>query len=253
MITKKEVLSVVVVLALATAPSFATDIKIQFDFSDKAPGPYTGTNSPGHIQGRFGGGDTNWNTIAAATSDIMTGPFLFADGTAATGVEAQLGVGWNYTDNDTGWTWGMYASETDSGVSGFYDTPMARDIMHNENGMGFRVRGLPAGNYRAYVVAVSPIPEMIVRTYLASIGLNLTNDFGAAAQTIGRGEIDSWAAASAPVDGKSNYAFIDLTVGGPTDWISFILNKKNADNGAINAVQIHGVLPAPKGTLVMMR
>jgi hypothetical protein len=156
-------------------------------------------------------------------------------------------------DDDIGWTYGKYALEYDSGDSGFYNTPMARDMMHEANGMGFRVRGLPAGNYRAYLVAVNPWYEFIGRTYLASIGLNLNNDFGAAAQTIGPGDIDSWAAASAPVGGKSNYAFIDLTVGGPTDWISFILNKKNADNGAINAVQIHGVLPAPKGTLVMMR
>jgi hypothetical protein len=243
MITKKEVLSVVVVLALATAPSFATDIKIQFDFSDAAPGPYTGTNSPGYTQGRFGVGDTNWNTIAAATTNIMTG-FVFADGTAATGVEAQLGVGWNAVDDDIGWTYGNYALEWDSAVSGFYNTPMARDMMYNENGMGFRVRGLPAGNYRAYLVAVEPAD--LTRTYLASIGLNLTNDFGGVAQTIGPGNASSWVAAS-------NYAFIDLTVGGTNDWISFILNKDTAPNGVINAVQIYGVLPAPKGTLVMMR
>lgn len=210
---------------LLLAPISAVNAQgvIQIDCHNGS-GSYTGSESPGHAAGDVTG--TTWNMVTGDSSSLV-----YADGSAATGVSVDFGEGGGATIN-----WGV--TQLTSGVgssTGIYNTDLMLDWFYadgNDN-LGARVTGLSAGDYRVY--ALTREGDQLTRTYDVTIGLNISNPGDAGAvETTGVGV----ASGSATwVDGE-NYAVTDVTVTGPGDWVTIIVDPISSQYGTLQGLQI---------------
>lgn len=185
---------------------------------------YTGSESPGHDTGDVT--DTTWNTVTGDSSTLV-----YADGSAATGVSVDFGEGGGATV-----TWTNAQQTADLGSpTGIYNTDLMHDWFYSNGGdnLGARVTGLSAGSYRVY--AMTREGNQLTRTYDVTIGVNISapGDAGAVETTsVGVASGDT-----AWIDGE-NYAVTDVTITGPGDWITIIVDPTNAGFGTLQGLQI---------------
>jgi MYXO-CTERM domain-containing protein len=220
-----------IMMALGPAVLSAGSVGIQFDVSKPSYAPYVGTESPGHSLGEFLPSHTSWNAVTGDTSSGL----LYADGSAATGVEIDFGRSSGGTTID----WGLAGapwSYDGSTILPIYDTDLMRDWMYSSgnNNLAARVRGLPAGSYS--VVALVREPNELDRTYNVNLGVNLndTGDTTPLAITDATG-VTTW------TPGK-NFARAVVTSSGPSDWITAIVDPTNAGYSTLEGLQIAPVL-----------
>ena len=218
---------------LAASSSAAT---LQIDFSDNT-GSYSGSQSPGHAAGDVSG--TTWNT---AVGDVASG-LLWDDGTAAAGLQVDVGGGPPTTTID----WDLNLNESsDSATIPFYDTSLMRDWHYTSGNanLGARVNGLDAGIYRVY--ALIRESNQLARTYEAAIGVNVNawSDAGVVEVT----PITDASGATTWTDGQ-NYASTDVTVSGPSDWVTVVVDPINAQWGTLEGLQIVAI-PEPSSAVL---
>ncbi|MEP4078378.1 LamG-like jellyroll fold domain-containing protein [Haloferula sp.] len=185
---------------------------------------YTGSESPGHAAGDVVG--TTWNTVTGDSSNL-----LYDDNSPATGVEVDFGEGGGATIN---WGAGQLTANNGS-LAGIYNTDLMRDwfFSNGNDNLGARVRGLSAGDYRVY--ALTREGSELLRTYDVTIGVDISNpgDAGAEETTV----VGAASGSTTWIDGE-NFAVTDVTVTGPGDWITIIVDPTNAQWGALQGLQI---------------
>ena len=229
---------------LAASTSVQADI-IQFDFGSAGGlGTYIGNNAPAGIA------DTVWNGVFTNQTN-PTGGFVFADGSAATGVTIETGEGVGAID----WTAPIdrgrnnNALGTGDGTLGIYDTALTGSWffgVQNEN-LGVRVSGLAPGDYDVYSINREPIE--FGRTYDVGIGVADTANLTDLAVTSLTGQATN---ATAFVDGH-NFATERVTVTSTADFITVIVDPTNAAFGTISGLQIVAVgVPEPSSFAVIL-
>jgi len=249
-------------------PALAADpIKIQFAAQTNMFGNYYhGANSPAVATGDFKSSDNYWNPVQC-NADIYLNlgfpnvdhPLKYADGTAGAyesgiriGGAGNIGQaghsGWEATFDDPAGSGAGYDYDAEI-QSGFYANDLARSqIQAYQSNIGLRFNGLPAGKYRVYAIAIPAVlygwgmtgPQFPDGAENVSIGVNLNAQLSASA-------IGAWIGGSGPGDAQScgsinlntdnswvagkNYVTKDVTLSGPSDYISVI-------TWALNGVQI---------------
>jgi ferric-dicitrate binding protein FerR (iron transport regulator) len=132
--------------------SLTQPVRLQFDCGNAELG-YRGINSPAHQNGEMHPHENVWNDLIGDRS----GQFLAADGSVYPGtLEIDFGVGEHDIDWDAKQR--LHANRT----RGVFNTPVGRDNirMSSADGqagpwLGMRMRGLPAGKYRLFMIARS--------------------------------------------------------------------------------------------------
>jgi hypothetical protein len=218
--------------------------KIQFDLGRGTTAITQSVGSPGLAAGAFTAADTTWNETTSTTTSYNS--LKYADGTAATGVQAQYGstgagtsptglITWNDTTdllntNGTG----------DGGVALYTGNNMVQNLsffasFFNSSGgaLGLRVSGLDAGQYAVYVTAVHP--QALSRTYNIGIGVNLMQQVPTP-ESLTANLTSTW------TDGK-NFALGTVNISSTSDWLGVISSNLNAFP-EINGIQIVA-LPEP--------
>jgi hypothetical protein len=132
--------------------SLTQPVRLQFDCGNAELG-YRGINSPAHGSGEMYPHENVWNDLIGDRA----GQFLAADGSAFPGnLEIDFGAGGEAIDWDAPQR--LHACRT----KGIFNTPIGRDnirmsSMSGQVGpwLGMRMRGLPAGKYRLFMIARS--------------------------------------------------------------------------------------------------
>ena len=227
---------------LSVASTANAETVLQLDLGT-ASGAYVGNLAPAGVT------DTTWNQIANV--DNTTGLF-FGDGTAATGVVADIGA----TDENSA-TGIVSFANTGRGEGGnltnldaIYNTDLTTDwIFTRRNAdLAIAVSGLAPGVYDVY--AYTKEPNELTRTYDVSIGTVASANLGTQTlETVGlAGETTSIGDATGTttfVDG-TNFALTRVTVADVSDSIVVVVDPTNEQFSTLGAVQIVGVSAIPE-------
>lgn len=199
-------------------------LKIQFDCGSHA-GVYHGTQSPAHAAGDMYPHETYWNPLVGDQS----GRFVLADGTVLSHrIEVDVGHG----KKDIDWSAELDTMTGPQGKTrGVFDTAMGRDAINPptlpaSNVVGMRLRGLPNGKYRVYVVGRTSLDHanwgnyLVEKAHLATVGLNLTDS-------------DTSPLTMAPLDDPNARTWVagqthvvtDVDVSGPDQYLTIITSK----------------------------
>ena len=228
------------VALLAATTSVQADTVLQLDFGGPGGlGAYDGNNAPAGIT------QTVWNEVLTNQTN-PTGGFLFADGSAATGVTVETGEGGGAID----WAAPIDRGRNNnaSGTGDIYDTALTGTWFFgagNEN-IGVRVSGLAPGDYDVY--SINREPTEPGRTYDVGIGVANTTDFTGLAVTSLTGQATN---ATTFVDGH-NFATERVTVTSTSDFITVIVDPTNERFGTISGLQIVAVVPEPSSFAVIL-
>ena len=227
---------------LAASTSVQADI-IQFDFGSAGGlGTYVGNNAPAGIA------DTVWNGVFTNQTN-PTGGFVFADGSAATGVTIETGEGVGAIDWTAPIDRGRNDNASGSGdIGDIYDTALTGTWffgVNNEN-LGVRVSGLAPGDYDVYSINREPVEPG--RTYDVGIGVADTANLTDLAVTSLTGQATN---ATTFVDGH-NFATERVTVTSTADYITVIVDPTNERFGTISGLQIVAVVPEPSSLAIML-
>lgn len=199
-------------------------LKIQFDCGSRA-GVYHGTQSPAHAAGDMYPHETRWNPLMGDQS----GRFVLADGTVSSHrIEVDLGHG----KKDIDWSAELDTMTGPQGKTrGVFDTAMGRDAINPPAGsasgfVGLRLRGLPNGKYRVYVLGRTSLDHanwgnyLVEKAHAATVGLNLT---GSDASPLTMAPLDD------PNAGKwipgQTHVVTDVDVSGPDQYLTIITSK----------------------------
>jgi len=149
-------------------------LKIQFDCGNRS-GVYKGTQSPAHATGEMNPHETNWNLVVGD----QAGGFMLADGSVSSHrIEVDLGHGKKEID----WEADIDTRTGPQGVThGVFDTALGRDAINPPPGsgnIGLRLRGLPKGKYRVYVIGRTSLDHANWGNYLVEKTHTATVDLG---------------------------------------------------------------------------
>lgn len=223
---------------LPNSPDSAYCNAIQFDINT-AGGKYMGTASPGHISD-FNSNEKWWNSVNGDDSHLW-----WANGASASDISIDFGR----TDNNAGganinWSAAL-TLYNHTALSGFYDTDLMRDWLYSKdnNDLGVRVRGLPAGLYKVFALVREG--NATDRTYDVFIGTNIENsgDSPAVKKSITATSATTW------VDGK-NYVSTPLYVNSETDYITVIVDPTSAAYASLEGLQI---IKLAQGTMIIIQ
>ena len=189
---------------IATQP-----IALQFDLGHRA-GLYTGTNSPAHAAGDLHSHQNLWNQIVGDHS----GDFVMADGNMS---PYSLVVDYGHGEGKINWD---VSSVEPRGkiwpkAAPIFNTELGQDHRPAAGQLGFRVKGLPKGNYRVHALCRStrrPKAE-----YDVAFGINL--DRLPAEPTVIVPLEDPKPAKWLP---GQTHAVGEVAVDSPDDWLTFI-------------------------------
>jgi len=155
---------------LFSSLSMAFGVTLQFDIGGGAlfDGTDNATNAPAGIA------DASYNGLS--NSSPISSTLVFGDGTAATGVTAQLADGPDDPATNfftTGLSGGVSSNTSGTGVGG---TDLTNDwvFTRNNDNLGFRVSGLAVGEYDVYALVREP--NQLGRTYDVGIGIGNTSN-----------------------------------------------------------------------------
>jgi len=152
-------------------------LKIQFDCGNRA-GLYDGSTSPAHAAGDMYPHETHWNALVGDQS----GRFILADGRVA---PHRLDVDFGHGKRSVDWDAEVDTMTGPQGrTHGVFDTALGRDAVsppaRPATGLvGLRIRGLPPGRYRVYVLGRSSLDHhnwgnyLVEKAHLAAVGTDL--------------------------------------------------------------------------------
>ena len=248
-----------------TIPALATDLlKIQFHTRQGGGTEQNIADSPALAAGSITAADTKWNSIGGQDDNWINNQYgyglSYTTGTigaaSAAGIKFGGGVNvesgftatnqfdsvWNHSWNNHTITSGVYAN-----------TQMSHQQFWGDTSIGMRVNGLAAGRYRVYSINVqteefdswgkqdinhNPVtvsPDFTTGIQNISIGVNLNAPLATGYQTEGGAKVTDtqW------INGV-NYVVKDVTVTGPTDYITIISASTPVRNGWENLYGVGG-------------
>jgi len=199
-------------------------LKIQFDCGNRS-GLYQGTQSPAHAAGDMYSYEEYWNLLV---SDQVGGLVLADGGVSPHRIEVDLGHGKKAIDWDA-------EVDTLTGpqgkTHGVFDTALGRDAisppsMPATGLVGLRLRGLPTGRYRVYVLGRLSLDHpnwgnyLVEKAHVASVGLGLS---GIAAPLLDMAPLEdpdagSWVAGQ-------THVVADVEINGPDQYLTIITSK----------------------------
>ncbi len=193
-------------------------LRIQFDCGVRA-GVYDGVQSPAHAARDFHKHETFWNPIIGDQS----GGFVAADGTLFSG---KLEIDFGQTvrgDKTVDWDEPPMMRGSSGKSRGVFHTALGEDGIRGGNRVGLRIRGLPKGRYRVYVIGRSSIVHpkwgnsLTDKAYDCSIGVD---------QAVKTHPLDPLEDehASRWVE-RQTHAIGEVTIRGPSDYLKLIVNK----------------------------
>jgi len=255
-------MKIMIALGTLLSASVGMAASIQFDFSS-LDGSYTGIDSPAHSLGLLGAADDKWNTIGHSTGQPdeteATGnqslSFVNTTGGALSGIKIDFGaffqVGGAGPGNPVGTiTWNNFetfvADYSTAAIQTRHQTALGKDLFFNgfnESGGGVvavRVSGLAAGTYD--VIALAFVDEVASsakdRVYNIRMGVNMDELVDDLPEVVGPVSATSaWTAGG-------DFARSQLTISGPTDWITIFSTNPSSAPAALNGIQIVAV-PEP--------
>ena len=126
-------------------------LRMQFDCGVHA-GVYDGVQSPAHAAGDFHQHERFWNPIVGD----QVGQLVAADGTLLAG-DVEVDFGHSVQMRREGIDWDSPPAMRGSHFKshGVFDTALGEDGIRGGGEVGLRVRGLPAGRYRVYLIGRS--------------------------------------------------------------------------------------------------
>ena len=150
-------------------------LRIQFDCGSQA-GVYQGVNSPAHAAGDLHAQERFWNLLIGDQS----GRFLAADGSPLP-YEIELDFG-RHGNKRFDWDARPMTDRAPEGRSlGVFHTPLGEDNLAAKGKLAFRLRGLPPGQYRVYVLGRSTLQHpargnlLVEKAHMASVGVNVAD------------------------------------------------------------------------------
>ena len=227
-------------------------LRLQFDCGSRAGG-YHGTESPAHAADDMLQHETHWNVVVGD----QTGGFVLSDGRVLTHrIELDVGHGKESVDWDA-------VVDTETGpqgdTRGVFDTALGRDVINPPSGissdlMGLRVRGLPAGTYRVYVLGRASLDHanwgnyLVEKAHMASVGTDLSDMDASPLRMASLNDPN----AAGWVPGQT-HVVADVTVSGPDQYLTIITakDKENSRTGpggravilGVQILQVAGGLP----------
>ena len=228
--------------------STCSAISIQFDFGT-AEGNYTGIQSPAHQVGELTVLENKWNSVGTTSVNNFpqeTQPggndslsFVYADGTPAFGIQTDFGAFFDGLGATMRWDANEIhlAQFGDSQTNPLYNNSLGKDLLFNQSGgsVAFRTRGFSAGTYDVF--AINTLSD---RTSAIRVGVNmnsLADDL--LPESVGPiGTSTTW------VQGE-NYGRQQVSVTGPSDWITVFSTVTSGPNSVLSGVQITSDVPPP--------
>ncbi len=208
-------------------------LKIQFDCGSRA-GVYCGSQSPAHAAGDMYPHETRWNAVVGD----QAGGFVLADGSILSHrIEVDLGHGKNEID----WDAGVDTMRGPQGrTRGVFDTALGRDVINPPPGstsglVGLRLRGLPAGKYRVYVLGRTSLDHanwgnyLVEKAHVAAVGLDVASIDapGLKMSPLGDANAGKWVAGQ-------THVVTDVAVSGPDQFLT-IITGNDRENSPIPA------------------
>jgi hypothetical protein len=196
-------------------------LRIQFDCGIHA-GVYGGVQAPAHAAGDFYQHERFWNPIIGD----QAGGFVAADGTLFSG-KLEIDFGQPVRgDKTVDWDEPPTMRGSSGKSRGVFHTSLGEDGIRGGNRVGLRIRGLPKGKYRVYVIGRSSFVHpkwgnfLTDKAYDCSIGVDLA---------VKRHPIDPLEDehASQWVEGQT-HAVDEVTISGPDEYLKLIVNKDRA-------------------------
>ncbi len=187
--------------------------------------------------------ETHWNVVVGD----QTGGFVLSDGRVLSHrLELDVGHGKESVDWDA-------VVDTETGpqgdTRGVFDTALGRDVINPPSGipsdlMGLRLRGLPAGTYRVYVLGRSSLDHanwgnyLVEKAHMASVGTNLSGmDVSPLRMaSLNDPNAGNWVAGQ-------THVVTDVAVSGPDQYLTIITSKdkENSRTGPGGRAVILGV------------
>lgn len=137
-------------------------LRIQFDCGSQS-GIYQGTNSPAHAANDMRRHESFWNPL----NGDQTGRFVMSDGEIA---PYEIEVDYGRRDRRE-FSWDREPDVVRGVVQstrGVFDTALGKDHLGAGGAVGVRLRGLPSGRYRVYLVARGALDHEKWGNYLVS-------------------------------------------------------------------------------------
>jgi ferric-dicitrate binding protein FerR (iron transport regulator) len=215
-------------------------IRLQLDCGNRS-GTYRGIESPAHATGDMHSHESYWHLVVADQS----GRIQLADGQISPqAITIDCGVGRPVID------WSSELDQMRRGIErthGVFATPLGQDNINAVNrNVGLRLKGLPRGRYRVYVVARPALHNPNWGNYLVnkaasvSIGIHLDRH-GIEAKALTPLTDPN---AGAWVDGQT-HTVVELNIAGPDEFLSVIASRDrktspqtSGGRSVIQAVQI---------------
>jgi ferric-dicitrate binding protein FerR (iron transport regulator) len=148
-------------------------LRIQFDCGSQA-GVYQGVNSPAHAAGELHAQERFWNMLIGD----QAGRFLAADGRPLP-YEIELDFG-RHENKRFDWDAEPMTDRAPEGRSlGVFHTPLGEDNLAARGKLAFRLRGLPPGRYRVYVLGRSTLQHpvrgnlLVEKAHMAAVAVNI--------------------------------------------------------------------------------
>jgi hypothetical protein len=256
-----RLLSHVALLTIAScAVSTLGASTLMFDFGTAIATGDDRSNSPLHTaDSSFT--STTWNSINTTGTGAKTG-FVYADGTAATGVSLYVGRSSNnawgtltFAGGPTNVTStsnpaaldGVFANSTSIGRDGHYAAAGTGDLSPTRL-MGVSIGGLSAGTYEIYLVGMNPNLALSTAAGMGFWAVELSGTANYDATTLvnaGAQASTSNSVSSSWIEG-SNYGKLTITLSSSSSYLTLIsLGTTEAEQrGFINAIQIVAI-PEP--------
>lgn len=192
-------------------------VRIQFDCGVLA-GVYDGVQSPAHAVGQFYKHERFWNPIIGDQS----GKFVGADGTLLSS-NLEVDFGQVRGQNEVDWNEPLTSRGSSGKSHGVFHTSLGEDGIRGGNRVGMRIRGLPKGNYRVFVIGRSSIVHPNWGNFLIDKAYNCSIGIGQVVENIPVDPLDD-EMAKRWVDGQTHVAS-DVAIGGPDEYLTVIVSK----------------------------
>ena len=216
-------------------------LRIQFDCGSQS-GNYQGVESPAHAAGEMHEHEDYWNPL----NGDQTGRFVMSDGEIAP-FEIEVDYG-RRDSSEFSWDIGPdVRRDIVQTTRGVFDTPLGKDHLGGGGQVGVRLRGLPKGEYRVYLVGRGVLDHKNWGNYLVSKAYKSV--VAAGDSDLASGDLLHHDPLIDP-DAKSwvrgqTHVVADVKISGPDEYLT-ILTSKDRDrspipgggNSVISAIQI---------------
>ena len=216
-------------------------LRIQFDCGSKA-GTYQGAEAPAQAAGLMDQREVFWNPI----NGDQAGVFIMSDGTIA---PCKIEIDYGRQEKGV-FFWDRQPHLSKGAVSstrGVFDTPLCKDYLGGRGGVGLRLRGMPKGTYRVFLVGRSVLDHEKWGNFLVSKAYRAVIAAGESDWDSGEvfyHEVLSDPDAAIWVNGQT-HVVTDVEITGPDQYLTILTAKDrerspkpSGGSSVISAIQI---------------